>query len=373
MKDEKYVMCKGFYGLGGNLAVLVCALRLSKKLNRKLIVDWEGSNFSLSNGDIFKELFEEPIDIAPPRVEWGGLKVFPEYWQDFIKYPKPYSSEYPLTRATVDMAEELDENELKEIDIIVVSRDDKYWHKADYFDEISALMKLVVPMGFIRDRVERFENEFLKNNSIGVHFRHGNGENSVVPPDINWFYSAIDEFLGKFGDASIFLCTDCSAVEDVFRNRYGDKVVVWEKIFPILGSGTMQFVEGDENRLNSAVGAIMDMWTLSKCTCFVGSRSFFSGVAGRLNKGLDKDHSRWWVPKYRSHSKKENQQYVSEIPVVEKYFNEENVLTDGILLEETTDGSYDVIYLYENVGHIDDLTNFNIEPIRERIKCHRLY
>jgi len=42
-------------------------------------------------------------------------------------------------------------------------------------------------------------------------------------------------------------------------------------------------------------------------------------------------------------------------------------------LEETTDGSYDVIYLYENVGHIDDLTNFNIEPIRERIKCHRLY
>ena len=370
---SKYVMCKGYYGIGGSLAVLVCAMRLAKELDRELIIDWKNCAYRVEDADVFEVLFDTPKITGPERSAWNQYKVWPDYWQDLVIYTKPHSQTIPLTRVTADLFEELSEEEQKLQDIIVITRDDKYWHGAEYHEEMSALMQQVVPNKAIMDRVNGFVAENFSKGAIGVHYRHGNGEKTVIPPDISWFFQSIDEFLLASPESAIFLCTDCFAVIEVFREKYGDKVVYIEKDFPEVGAGPMYNADSDEHRLRNAIEAILDIWTLSFCNQFVGSKSFFSGVAAKLNGKIDNDNSRWWVPSNRSHNPPEGHLPIEQQPNLYQAFNANSVKTDNVYIEATDIGEK-IFYQYEYIETLTD--NYNeavFKSIAEKIKKLRFY
>lgn len=369
-----YVMAKGYYGLGGNLAVLVCAMRLALKTNRKLIVDWKNGFYGGESHDVFLELFQYPGSEEVAGEVLGNYTVWPEYWRPHISKTKPHVKGIALSNVTAEMVESEIDAGGGLADIVVISRDDKYWHRSEYHKEMSQLTKSLRPTADIQKRIDMYKEECFSGQVIGVHFRHGNGERSVIPAEIEWFFSSVDKFISETPEARIFLCTDCYAVVDSFKERYKGRVFYVEKAYPPLGVGGMHYASSDVGRLRSAIEALIDIWLLSECDKFVGSKSFFSGVANKLNAGFDRSNSAWWMPKHRSYVDEADKSHVSAVSEVSKFFTDRGIPLDGVYLKKSGMNDYDVYYLYENVGKIGiDSNEVAINMVFENIKQHRLY
>lgn len=371
--SNKYVVCKGYYGLGGNIAVLTCAMRVAEKLNRRLVVDWvESIGYGVKGQDIFQLLFENK-EFCLEKGMFSSLRVWPDYWTNFVERTMPHSKEVVLHRVSSELLEEADLASIEECDVIVISRDDKYWHRHEYYAEMSSLINRLVPSERLRKKIEVFQSEKLGDNAIGVHFRHGNGEKTVVPPDVEWFFSAVDGFLVQSPSSNILVCTDCSAVEKAFVERYGSKVVFTEKEHPPLGSGPLFNINySDAEKLANAEEALLDMWLLSKCSYIVGSKSFFSGVAIKLNGSFNRENEKTWIPKYREFKPAEGIVHVSAVPSINKMFVDEGLPTDGIYCE-VGDADVALYYLYEFIYRGNDFDQLDWSVIKRKIKRYRLY
>lgn len=368
---SKYVIAKGYYGMGGSLAVVVCASRLAESLGRTLLVDWVDGCYGLKGQDIFMRLFSAPV-YSLDRDALRAAKVWPSFWQDFIHRTRPYSSSHPLSRVTTEMVED-DGAAAIESDVIVVSRDDTYWHSSDHHQEMSRLARRLRPNPILQEKIDKFAFEHLGQNSIGVHFRHGNGEPTVVPPDIAWFFNRVDEQCGGKGDANIFLCTDCSEVVNRFNDRYPGRVVCTTKKYPPLGAGAMHSVSGDEQRLNSAEEAVMDIWLLSKCRALVGSKSFFTGFAAKLNPKLGAD-IKTWTPEYRSYTSPAGRVPVEDDHELSRTLAGVGIRTDGLFLEQVPhEAGKRLFYLYWQIAKFSGVSELDFRSIETKIAFRRLY
>lgn len=369
-----YVIAKGYYGLGGNLAVLVCAMRLARKLNRHLIVDWKYGFYGGDSHDVYGELFQAPSSFPVERGSWESWKVWPDYWQPYVAQTKPYPKGVPLSYVTTEMAESEADAGGSLGDAIIISRDDKYWHKGEHHEEMSLLTQSLVPSVASQNLIEQYKSLFLGQPVIGVHFRHGNGERTVVPPDINWFYSQVDKFVERAPGCKIFLCSDCYAALRSFTERYGNRVISTDKNYPALGSGGMHYGDTDVKRLASAREALLDIWLLAECTYFVGSKSFFSGVAGKLNGGFGRENSAWWTPRHRSFSADPEMKALSTDADLLQSFHDNNVSIDGIYYKTGEGEDLNMYYLYDYLGSLSKTREASsLQSIFGEIKSRRLY
>lgn len=369
-----FVIAKGYYGLGGNIAVLACAMRLAKKLNRQLIVDWKDGFYGGDSHDAYASLFQSPTSVPIEREALKDLKVWPNYWQPYIAQTKPHANGIPLSNVTAEMAEIDIDTGGSCGEVIVVSREDKYWHQGEHHEEMGLLTRLLIPSADVQKLLDSYKQLFAGHPVIGVHFRHGNGERSVVPPDISWFFAQVDKFIEKSPESKIFLCTDCHAALTTFSSRYGNRVLSTEKEYPPLGTGGMHYAVTDDKRLNSAREALLDIWLLAECTYFVGSRSFFSAVAGKLNGGFDRNNSAWWMPKYRSHSVEPGKVALAADEGLAQSFLEKGVMTDGVYYEGNTEGAFDLYYLYDYLGTVPKSHDeFSLDGVFAELRNRRLY
>lgn len=234
----KYVLAKGYYGMGGNIAVMLCALRLARETDRRRLVDWVDGVYHVEGEDVFKLLFESP-SYELPREALASLRVWPTFWQPYVTETMPYPDDVPLTRVRASQAVDEGLEHLSEYDVWMVTRDDRYWHDGMYREETGRLAQELVLVRRLRQRIASFHAHEMGDDAIAVHFRHGNGEPTVVPPDIQWFFGAVDEFLKRSPGSRIFVCTDCKAVLDRFTDRYDRRIVATAKEYPPLGSGAM--------------------------------------------------------------------------------------------------------------------------------------
>ena len=368
----KLVVCKGYYGLGGNLAVLLCAKRLADSLGRELIVDWRNNrNYGLSDADIFSELFDAH-GISSFDKSLSDLSVWPEYWQAFIDITQPYVSEFPLTTVRTTDVEELPESEINKYDVIVITRDDTYWHSRSHVEEFFKASASISPKKEIMSIIDEFQRSNFYEYTIGVHIRHGNGERTVIPPDINWYFENIDERTSHLDDFRVFVCTDCIAVVHRFEDRYPNKVIHTDKEYLPLGSGGMHFAEGDQARLNSAIEAVVDIWLLSRSSMIIGSKSFFSRLAIILNFPNSKDKSFVWQPEIRSHKPYEGQYPISEMPDLLEHLQANNILTDG-LFTSSENGEISLFYLCWKLTSFSDMEHLDISSVYGKLLNFRSY
>lgn len=303
MSSRKYVIAKPFYGFGGNLSVLACAWLAARKLDRRLIVDWRGMYYG-GGTDYFHKLFK-PLSRQVPISEIAEVDggVFPTYWTKFVHDTPRHHSGYNLTAATSDLLFDPGSGFVPEKHpIAVVSRDGSFFHWPEFRSELKQFFAELVPVDEIETIISDFAICNFEHFTIGVHFRHGNGEATVVPPDFEWFCNSIDE-LGAGapqGRSKIFIATDCRAALDRFRARYGDRVMSYPKPYPAHGAGGMQYREPQDKKLVCAIEALTDIRLLSRCQAFVGSKSFFSACANLWGTGLDRTNSRWFIPRLRA-------------------------------------------------------------------------
>lgn len=374
MSRRNYIIAKPFYGFGGNLSVLACAWIAAKKLNRWLIVDWRGMNYG-GKFDYFQKLFK-PLPYQVPISEIADMEsaVFPHYWSEFVRDIPQQQKGYNLTAANPDLLFDPESGfSAEDHSIAVVARDGRFFHRGEYKEEIREFFAELKPVDKIDSDISTFRAKHFENFTIGVHFRHGNGEATVVPPDFDWFCRSIDELSTSAPDylPQVFIATDCGAALDMFRVRYGDRIVSYPKIYLPNGTGGMHYQQTDNEKLKSAVEALIDIRLLSLCNAFVGTKSFFSASANHWGQGFNRMNSRSFVPRLRSYKPEANQTPVSTDPQLMAVFGA-NYPVDNLYFDRHTCQLFfqDIL-----VGdRISLLANINeVELVKQKIFRHRLY
>jgi hypothetical protein len=358
--EKKYVVAKSFYGLGGNLSVLSCAWMAARKLDRLLIIDWRGMNYG---GDT--DYFHKPSTEAT---------VFPNYWSKFVRDIPQHQKGYNLCAANSDLLfDDKSGFSPQHHSIAVVARDGSFFHKPEYQLEIREFFLNLKPIDTIETKISSFVAKHFDNFMIGVHFRHGNGEPMVVPPDFDSFCRRIDELcsLAPVTNAPLFIATDCGAALDRFRSRYGDRIVSYPKTYPPCGTGGLHYQHSEIDKLNSAVEALIDIRLLSLCNSFVGSKSFFSSCANLWGHGFDKINSRWVAPRLRSFKPNLNQLSVSDDPdlmaVFGKGYPVDNLYFDG--------NNFELFFQDIPIGNKHSVVDSvdELERLKLKVYQHRLY
>lgn len=373
----KYVVNKAYYGLGGLLAVLACSVYYCRQSGRKLIIDWRGGHYGTPEINPYPTLFDYPASESVDVLEQiNSSDVYPEHWGDYISLPAPLAKGVPLTLATLDNVEaETEVSQRKKI--IVLSRDSSHFYNQSLRRCFSDIFQSIKPRKELLEQIEEFQGTiFQRRPVIGVHYRHGNGEKSIIPADIHWYFNAIDDLIEKCGsEYLIFLCTDCSRVLDRFVERYGSRVCSTHKAYNPPGSGAMHYWTDLASKLRSAEEAIKDIWLLSKCDRMVISKSFFAYAAARINGSLENETMKMYVPKNRSFKQPQDWVSASSVTGVSKVFKEARMAMDSVYVKEN-EGISRLFYLYEPVG----VLNSAFSPIGEswsvildRIKDIRSY
>lgn len=368
------VLVKGYYGLGGNLAVLLCGLRLAEKLGRPLSVDWRNSVYGSTESNLFPSLFESPApNLSLP--EKVPSKVWPPEWRGLLGEARPHIKGLSLHLSMASEAEKLSHDSLKDFEYLVVSRDDPTWFDPDYTQIYRRLWAQLSPSPKVRTAVENFKKHHFAEEMIGVHFRHGNGERTVVPPDIAWFFERVDDAVAKEPEAKLFLATDCRAVLDEFSKRYGARVVSLPKNYLPVGHGafhTSSDASQGSNRDWRAVEALIDLTLLSETNRLIGSRSFFTGVAVKVSGTLSPQRVSAWVPKVREFYPPATFRTVMDYPPILKRLEAAELTADGLFVEERESLSV-LHYLAWEISSFRSPAELDLAKVKKSVVARRLY
>ena len=86
--QHRFVVVKSYFGLGGDLCVLLGALAYANDHDRTLIVDWDGGLYGRSySKTIFAELFCLPLFDSINSIPKNIKSVSPAYWKNYLFYP----------------------------------------------------------------------------------------------------------------------------------------------------------------------------------------------------------------------------------------------------------------------------------------------
>lgn len=375
--SKKYVLVKSYYGLGGDLCVLIGAMRLAQQTGREVLVDWNGGFYGrVPDGRLINEFFDSPTFETSEVLSPETPTVFPPQWHGRVMLPAlSYVKGVDLT---LSRPEEVPADCTAEC--VVITRDSKLLHRRP--EDFFATAQRLRPASAIQSAVSALRNEMGESRpSIGIHYRHGNGERKVIPPDPRWFRNRINARLRALdlgaGDISLFVATDCGAALDYFR-RYYPNTYASPKEYRPNGSGAMHVGREDltdSQKMQLALEALTDMYTLAGCSYFVGSKGFFSLfvklVRGRMHTLLyegarlfnNYEFSDVYVP-------------VDADPVLRASLRSTRQTTDGLFArvegEERQLLYYDEI-LYKIPTSQTALTSEQLQELRHAIASRRTY
>ncbi len=375
--NNKYVIVKSYYGLGGDISVMLGAWKLSQELNRELIVHWDGGLYGEgSYVPLFNELFDYPISKKITDINKDIKSVFPEIWEPYVFSP-------PLTYVSgVNLTYSRPEDVPRDTssDAIVITRDSaEIRRNPEVFYELSKKLKL---NSKIDKKIEEITKDFSTYKAtIGIHFRHGNGENKVIPPDPLFFRNKINSFLKdkqlEPKDVLIVIGTDCKAVVD-YLSRYYPNVLDTPKNYLENGSGALHIKRIDlsnEEKINLSIEALIDMYILSKTTYFIGSGGFFS----LFIKMLRTNKSNIFYTGNRNFDKYKfdlNYYPIEKEIIISKYLKEKGHPLDGLFVKIDNDKKsiyYYDDYIYSFNLQVDKISSQIGLELRKAIVARRLY
>jgi Nodulation protein Z (NodZ) len=283
--SRRFVLVKSYYGLGGDLCVLLSAWLFARERGRELIVDWSGGRYgSVEDGHLFRRFFADPPFLCPSDVPGlDAMSVSPAEWRGRLLLPPvTYLKDVDLTRSRPDDVP-LDCVD----DCIVITRDSRELlpRLGDHAELAGALRLQEHIQSQVARQLGRLEPF---QHSIGIHFRHGNGEKKVMAPDPRWFRNRINGRLKQTGLApeqlGLYVATDCAGTLEYFK-RYYPNVIDLPKSYRPNGGGALHVGRDDlspAEKVDLAVEALVDIYTLAGCDSFVGSRGYFSLVVRLL-------------------------------------------------------------------------------------------
>jgi len=300
VNSEKYILVKGYEGLGVRLFCLVTAILYGKLSKRRVIVDWRDEAYSDGHSNLFTMLYDLKDGRGLENLQLTA-SVAPGLWtnnlhqsQYYIK--KKLFADIPANRTVP--AIELEKCSInpkktryKEDVVVMISFFDKINNLRKFFTgQFAHLKKMsreeifrnvywdnLVLKKNLRDKINDFKNAHFKGKIIGVHSRQ-----SDLKISKHKIYLGVEEAFRKIPNASIFLATDNKEFEAEFGERY-QNVFYASKILPEGGKSVLGNVNFT-NRSQALADALVDLHLLSDCDAIVYCRrSTFSTIAAWLS------------------------------------------------------------------------------------------
>lgn len=209
MEDEKFIICVNRAGIGNRLRGLISAMRLSKLLNRKLVLYWENNQYlGCDFNDLFKNRFST---ISKENLEKLKEKDISKVYRDVLgKDYNDYQCIILDTWKWVFLPGEIE----KGFNQTYASKEG---NNIDFeFDripqnlreEILKELNTLEPTDEVLENVKSFEKKYKINQYIGMHIRRGDNKFTV---DGREKISSDDKFIKIISDKpkeKFFISTD---------------------------------------------------------------------------------------------------------------------------------------------------------------------
>ncbi len=126
------------------------------------------------------------------------------------------------------------------------------------------------PLPSLRAEIDALASSFAESRCVGVHVRRGDHAHAIRRSPVEAFEARMDALLASGEADSFFLATDDSDVRERLSRRYGPRLLFRD------GSS-------DRSTLAGMRGAVVDLWTLSRCARILASAgSTFAPTAAVL-------------------------------------------------------------------------------------------
>ena len=253
---------------------------------RKLVIDWSDFTYSEDGSNVFPRLFTVPNSEAQLPVS-SYKSVRPPLWKgrlnnqaaEVIQEIDPAA--HRSLRAQRKFSFDLSNLEYDEHTLVMFSYTQLIpklrGHFQGNFAGLSKLSDEDIMRWLLREVLVLQEDVSSKVESqwatlasgetmVGVHVRFTDLKITLAST-----YDAVDKLLDSIPNYKLLLATDNISVQSDMIKRYKN-VVTNEKWFPKEGQ-TMHQSEHCPDRLQNAIDALIDMYTLSKCQYLIFARS----------------------------------------------------------------------------------------------------
>ncbi|WP_272939054.1 nodulation protein NodZ [Sinorhizobium meliloti] len=275
--ENRFVVSRRRTGFGDCLWSLAAAWRYAQRTGRTLAVDWRGSCYlDQPFANAFPVFFEQIKDIA-------GVPVFCDDQINEFSFPGPFFPDW-WNKPSIDCVYRPDEqvfqerDELSElfqaqgdVDAKTVVCDACLMWRCDEEAE-QQIFRSVKPRFDIQSRIEAiYQESFAGHSVIGVHVRHGNGEDIMdhapywADPELamRQVCTAINKAKALLHSkpVRIFLSTDSAQVVAYLSGRFPDLITV-PKRFRSHQAGPLH---SPELGVHGGISAILEMYLLGRC------------------------------------------------------------------------------------------------------------
>lgn len=132
--------------------------------------------------------------------------------------------------------------------------------------------QLFQPTDILQERIKINTQSFC-DNTIGIHIRRTDNFTAKEFSKTELFIATVSEILFKNPDAKFYLSTDDLIVEQIFKHKFGNKIL------------TLTNKDLSRSSKKGIEDAVVDLYSLSRATMILGSYwSSFSAVASWLTQ-----------------------------------------------------------------------------------------
>ncbi|WP_152977520.1 nodulation protein NodZ [Bradyrhizobium pachyrhizi] len=276
-KSDRFVVSRRRTGLGDCLWSLAAAWRFAQRTGRNLVIDWRGSCYlDQPFTNAFPVFFEPVQDIA-------GVRVICDDQINQRTFPGPFFPAW-WNKPTIDCAYRPDEQifrERDELDQLFQSEQDSdantvvcdaclMWRCDEEAER--EIFRSIKPRAEVQARIDAiFREHFEPYSVIGIHVRHGNGEDIMghapywADPQraLQQVFNAIDKAkaLPHAKPVRPFLCTDSALVLEKVSAMFPDVFTI-PKRFQAPQAGPLHSAALGAG---GGVSALIEMYLLARC------------------------------------------------------------------------------------------------------------
>jgi hypothetical protein len=224
-------------GLGNRLRVIESCLSLSSKIQGGLLVIWQSSPDMVAS---YRELFHPHPDFRILDVNPRTRLLEKLIRNTTLRCGYRFLTDEDVIRNDYDLSGLLITNS-KSLYINTCNTTHRFDRNFDW------LRPNAIVDGKVNDYLPR-----VTQKTIGVHVRRTDNQWSIATSTDDKFFRYMDEAIHADDSVEFFLCTDCEATEETFRNRYAARVFSRKKQF-------------GRERIESIQDALADWILLSEC------------------------------------------------------------------------------------------------------------
>lgn len=173
---------------------------------------------------------------------------------------------------------------------------EQYLLSNDVLEQMAQVTRkyIKVKQEILADTSAKFDAIVQNRSVLGVHFRGTdffmNYNNHPIGVTCEEYFSEIDRLLQEKQYERIFLATDDKNALDLFRQKYGEKLLFYPEVERGTEKRSVAFSNNDRRLHYYWLGreVLQDMLSLAKCDGYVGSMSNVSICAMVFNKAFEK-------------------------------------------------------------------------------------